>query len=217
MKTLHSTVISAAAGIFLLAANPVNAQSIAETQLNDLLQDIETLSAEVLQLIVESDGGVLEESEIQMHLKRPNGFYWETLSPFPELVVTDGTTLWNFQPDLEQVVLEDWDSSQSELAAQLLSGKTENLSEEYSIAKLESSDISYSQFQLTPLAADSVYSEITINFSNSELESIHLANKNGQQTVWQFLVVERNSPLQDSLFSFEPPADVEIIDNSSGV
>ena len=95
-------------------------------RLDALLNDIATLRSDVVQLIVESDGGVLEESEIQMMLKKPDGFYWETLTPFPELIVTNGSTLWNYQPDLEQVVIEDWDSSRSELAAQLLSGNIES-------------------------------------------------------------------------------------------
>ncbi len=114
--------------------NTTHAQQTAIDELDTLLQGIETLSATVVQLIVESDGGILEESDIQMHLKKPDGFYWETLSPFPELVVTNGVTLWNYQPDLEQVVIEDWDTSRSELAAQLLNGQTGNLAEEYHTA-----------------------------------------------------------------------------------
>lgn len=190
------------------------AQESAELRLDALLLDIESLSAEVLQLIVESDGGVLEESDIQMYLKRPGRFYWETLEPFPELVVTDGDTLWNYQPDLEQVVIEDWDSSESELAAQLLSGQTEQLKQEYRITQADSENTEFAEFQLQPLAADSVYAEIRISFQQGELESIHLSNKNGQQTVWRFSEVERNLEFEDSLFQFEPPTGIEVVDNS---
>ncbi|MDC0414636.1 outer membrane lipoprotein carrier protein LolA, partial [Gammaproteobacteria bacterium] len=116
---------AAACMLTLLPATSLVAQSVpaltAMNRLDRLLNDIATLRSDVVQLIVESDGGVLEESEIQMLLKKPDGFYWETLTPFPELIVTNGSTLWNYQPDLEQVVIEDWDSSRSELAAQLLS------------------------------------------------------------------------------------------------
>ena len=86
-------------------------QESPQMQLSDLLLQVNSMSAEVQQLIVESDGAVLEESSIQMHLLRPDGFFWETLDPFYELVVTDGTLLWNYQPDLEQVVIEDWSSN----------------------------------------------------------------------------------------------------------
>ena len=183
------------------------------SSLDGLLQGIDTMAADVLQLILESDGGVLEESEIKMYLKKPNGFYWETTEPFPELIVTDGTRLWNYQPDLEQVVIEDWDSSRSELAAQLLNGQTENLAEEYHIELLgEGTEIE--EFQLTPIASDSVYSKISISFARGELEMIHMASKNGEQTVWSFINIERNQPLEDSLFVFEAPAGIEVIQNT---
>lgn len=195
--------------------SPLFAQEAPRDKLDSLLLGIETLSASVTQLIVESDGAVLEESSIQMHLLRPDGFYWETLVPFPELVVTNGKTLWNYQPDLEQVVVEDWDNSRSELAAQLLSGRTDRLSEEYRIELATDADDNQSLFRLHPLDADSVYRLIRISFLQQELESIHLDSKNGQQTLWQFSDLQRNQGLDSSLFEFEPPAGIEIVDNSS--
>jgi outer membrane lipoprotein carrier protein len=181
--------------------------------LDTLLGNIETLAADVVQLIVESDGGVLEQSEIQMLLKKPDGFYWETLTPFPELIVTNGSTLWNYQPDLEQVVIEVWDSSRSELAAQLLSGNIESLGGDYMIDSVTSVESEHQEFELTPRSADSIYQLISINFVHDELESIYLNSKNGQQTVWRFENVIRNSAIDDANFQFVPPENIEIIEN----
>ena len=203
-----------AAAYMVSSISVSHGQSSAVAQLDSLLQGIDTLAADVTQLIVESDGGILEESTIRMYLKKPDGFYWETIDPFPELIVTNGVKLWNYQPDLEQVVIEDWDSSRSELAAQLLNGRTENLADEYSIVRIVSNDGEHQEFELTPFASDSVYQQISINFSTAELDLIRLDSKNGQQTVWQFENIVRNQPLADSLFEFEPPADIEVIENT---
>ena len=178
-----------------------------------MLGNIETLAADVVQLIVESDGGVLEESDIKMRLKKPDGFYWETLTPFPELIVTDGSTLWNYQPDLEQVVIEDWDSSRSELAAQLLSGNIESLAGDYTIDSVTPKESEHQEFKLIPRTADNVYQLISINFMRDELDSIYLNSKNGQQTVWRFDNVMRNSAIDDAQFLFVPPENIEIIEN----
>ncbi|HBX99886.1 MAG TPA: hypothetical protein DEG93_05970, partial [Gammaproteobacteria bacterium] len=51
------------------------AQQEALARLDSLLANINSLTADVVQLIVESDGGILEESNIKMLLKKPNGFY----------------------------------------------------------------------------------------------------------------------------------------------
>ena len=193
--------------------SPAFGQNPAINELDVLLRDIQTMSAKVLQLIIESDGGVLEESEIQMHLKKPDGFYWETIDPFPELIVTNGTYLWNYQPDLEQVVIEDWDNSKSELAAQLLNGRTENIAEEYMVQLI--SDDESAEFELSPIALDSVYELITISFIASNLDMIHLDNKNGEQTVWQFHDLKKNHSLADTLFVFEPPDGIDVIESTT--
>jgi len=209
---VHKSMSRVAVSFFIIFnLSSVIAQDDAVDELDRLLKGIESLSAEVSQLIVESDGGILEESKIQMHLKKPDGFYWETIDPFPELIVTDGVLLWNYQPDLEQVVIENWDNSESELAAQLLNGRTENLTDEYTIELIAGSNIT--EFELTPVTLDSIYDQITISFIATKLDMIHLDNKNGEQTVWQFKNMQKNHPLADSLFEFEPPTDIEIINN----
>ena len=181
-------------------------------KLDKLLQDIDTITAEVNQLIVESDGGVLEESQIIMHIKRPDGFYWETVAPFPELLVTNGKRLWNYQPDLEQVVIEDWNPDQSALAAQLLYGETENLEEDYYIVAI---DAEQSQtFELKPKSPDNLYELITISFVNRSLELIYIENSSGERTAWQFTSSDINLPLGEDLFEFIPPDGIEIIYNS---
>ena len=207
MPRIVATVVT------LALLSPAFGQNPVINDLDVLLQDIETMSAKVLQLIIESDGGVLEESEIQMHLKKPDGFYWETIDPFPELIVTNGTYLWNYQPDLEQVVIEEWDNSKSGLAAQLLNGQTENIAEEYMVQL--NSDNGSSEFELTPIDPNSVYDLVTISFITSNLDMIHLDNKNGEQTVWQFQNLEKNHSLADSLFVFEPPVDIYVIENTT--
>ena len=182
-------------------------------ELDLLLRDISTLSADILQLIVESDGGILEETKIQMHLKKPNRFYWETIDPFPELIVTNGATLWNYQPDLEQVTIEDWNSDDSELAAQLLNGETDNLSDEYYIVVINSEETK--SFELSPKMNDNIYNTVSITFINDILDMIHLDGKSGEQTVWQFNNLVMNSPIADSLFEFIIPNDIDVIGNTT--
>ena len=180
-------------------------------ELDLLLRDITTISADILQLIIESDGGVLEETEIKMLLKRPDRLYWETVSPFQELVVTNGQVLWNYQPDLEQVTIEDWDSEDSELAAQLLNGRTETLSNDYYVAMINADD--NKSFELSPKMSDSIYDLVTVSFIDDVLDMIHLDGRNGEQTVWQFNNLVMNSLIENNSFEFEVPDDIEVVSN----
>lgn len=188
-------------------------QDTPQAQLSNVLRQVNTMSATVQQLIVESDGALLEESSIQMHVMRPGGFYWETLEPFPELVVTNGDVLWNYQPDLEQVVIENWDSSRAEPAAELLSGRTDSLAEEYEIHIEKDIGEDMTVFQLLPLDQNSLYRRINISFDNTALLSIHLDSKNGQKTLWQFNQPQINQQLAPDLFNFQIPPGIDIVDN----
>lgn len=177
--------------------------------LEKLLKDIDTLQSDVRQVIIEADGNVLEESRIRFLLKRPDGFYWETLEPWPELIVTDGETLWHYQPDLWQLTIDDWEQDESELAAHLLSGRFDRLSEDYTVQSHPASTPEQQSFILEPLDPGSVYEQLQLYFENGTLASIDVDQTNGQRTLWEFNDVVVNEPVDDARFRFELPADVD--------
>jgi outer membrane lipoprotein carrier protein len=190
------------------------AQQTAIESLNANLAGMVSLSADVEQLIIEADGGILEESLIRMLLKRPDGFYWETVEPYAELLVTNGVWLWSYQPDLEQVVIEPWNKEESELAAQLLSGDTGGLSAEYEIASLASDSREVREFVLTPRVSTNINRRVSLSFTSSRLDSIVVEARNGQRTVWRFVNVVLNPQIEDEVFQFEIPEGIEVIENS---
>lgn len=191
------------------------AQDNATTVLAQLLASIETFEADVRQLIVESSGGVLEESVIRFQMKRPNGFYWETLEPYPELIVTDGKSLWNYQPDLLQVSIEDWHAERSELAAQLLNGQIDQIAAEYVISGGDVGSGDAYEFVLEPLDPASLYELVTLYFRGTTLNSIHVDGGNGQRTFWEFFDPQINQDIADSEFVFTVPDDIDVLDNRS--
>jgi outer membrane lipoprotein carrier protein len=211
---VNPLLINPAAADAALTPEQSGSDSAAVAQLTELLETIDTFQADVRQLIVESTGGVLEESEIKFILKRPHGFYWETLEPYPELIVTDGNKLWNYQPDLLQVTVEDWDPDRSELAAQLLSGQTGEIAQEYNVSAQSAAEGQDWEFFLVPLDPGSIYERVTLYFEGGELDSMHIISGNGQRTLWQFYNQTVNEAVADDVFIFSPPDDIEVIDNS---
>lgn len=172
-----------------------------------------SLRADVEQLIIESDGGVLETSSIRMLLKKPNGFSWETLDPFPELLVTNGEWLWNYQPDLEQVVIEPWSIEESGFAARLLAGDSTGLDTDYRISVGEGASAELIDFRLEPVDPAALHSRIDIGFVGEALDSIVLSERSGQRTVWRFTNLVSSPSIEDKEFNFTPPPEVEVINN----
>ncbi len=216
MIRLRQTLIGVTLAIGLTLV-PMPVQSAAADRLEALLGDIETYQARVRQLILEADGSVLEESRVRFRLKRPDGFYWETVEPWPELIVTDGETLWHYQPDLQQVTIEDWDPRRSEPTARLLNGDLQVLAEDYAIERQAGEGEATEQFMLRPLDPASVYRRVRLSFEDGELVAMQVDSTDGQRTRWQFRERVINEPLPDSLFHFDVPdnPDVEVLDNRS--
>jgi len=215
MRVLCTVRVLILVGFYLFGAGKALAQDSATRELSDLLAAIETFEADVRQLIVESTGGILEESVIRFKMKRPHGFYWETIEPYPELIVTDGRSLWNYQPDLLQVSIEDWDTEQSELAAQLLNGQIDQIAEDYFINGGDVGNGEAYEFVLEPLDPASLYERVTLYFREQTLNSIHIDNGNGQRTFWEFFDHQINEGIEDSEFVFSIPADIDVLDNRS--
>lgn len=184
-------------------------------QLTALLDEIETFEAQVSQVIVESTGSVLEESVILFRLKRPNGFYWETLDPWPELIVTDGESLWHYEPDLLQVTIEHWNPDQSELAAQLLSGRSVAIADDYDVSLHAASREQTLEFVLMPLDPASLYDQVSIYFDDGLLAAMRIQHVNGQRTLWEFHNRRLNAPIDDAVFQFQLPDDdlLDVFDN----
>jgi outer membrane lipoprotein carrier protein len=200
----------------MLPGAALNAQEDDSAWLQTLLLGLETFTADVRQLLTESTGSILEESRILFMLRRPSGFDWETLEPFPELIVTDGQSLWNYQPDLLQLTIEDWNIDQSELAAQLLNGRVDQVATQYRITGSPVGDDGV-EFMLYPLDPASLYQQVSLYFERGEPESILLISTNGQRTYWEFLNRQINPVLAPDQFIFVAPDDefLDVIDNRS--
>lgn len=177
-------------------------------QLRDLLQPITSLSAQFKQQITDADGFEIQASEGLFQIAQPNKLRWIVAQPMPQQVISDGVTLWLFDPDLEQVVVQPFDANIESTPAILFSGDLERLDRAYFIRQL-----SAGVFTLTPEQGGSLFAGLEIGFVNGVPSSIALTDGLGQVTRITFTEVAYNPLLADDLFVFDIPADVDVIRN----
>jgi outer membrane lipoprotein carrier protein len=125
-------------------------------------------------------------------------------------VISNGLTLWLYDPDLEQVIVKPFDASIESTPAILFSGDLTRLDSAYFIRQL-SPDV----FQLTPEQEGSLFSELQIIFVDQLPASISLTDSLGQVTRITFSDVQLNPSLPAALFEFEIPGDIDVINNDS--
>ena len=100
---------------FLLMALllPVTAQSAESeadaAELARTLESYESYQANFIQIVVNGNGNEVQESRGSLKAKRPGLFYWETTQPHSQFIVSDGSTVEVYDPDLEQVTVHRLD------------------------------------------------------------------------------------------------------------
>lgn len=208
-----SQILRSAITTVCLAALPLIAsaddQAVAAERLNELLSTASTITGGFSQMTLSSNGANLQETTGTMELKRPGMFRWHTDPPLEQLLVSDGEKIWLYDPDLEQVTIQQLDQRLAHTPALLLSGDVSQLEENFNISWSEGGSVE--DFTLTPKDEDSMFDSLRVSFSNGVINDMQLSDPVGQRTNILFRNVELNQPLQDNRFTFEVPDGIDVI------
>ena len=194
------------------AQEAVPQQASAVAELVDLLDQTQTLSAEVDQLQLDQDGRELQETRALLLMQKPTSFHWAITQPYEELMVTDGQTIWRYEPDLEQVTIQPFDNDLERTPVMLLNGNAESITAAYDVSSTGLGE-GLSRFILIPRNPDRLFERLSLTFDGPALQEMQFEDSLGQQTSLTFREVQRNVPLDPAQFSFRSPAGVDIFDN----
>jgi outer membrane lipoprotein carrier protein len=203
---------SIASLLALVAAFTTQAAGTAEDvkQLRELLQPISSLSAQFKQHISDADGFELQVSEGLFEVSQPNKLRWIVKHPMPQQVISDGITLWVYDPDLEQVIIQPFDKDVAATPAILFSGDLDSLDSVYFVERLEEGS-----FLLTPVQQGTLFRSTAIQFDGDKPSAIVLTDTLGQVTRISFTGLKLNPPISADQFVFKIPQGIDIIDNAN--
>ncbi len=191
------------------------AQSDSE-QLTTLLLNIHTMQANFTQTIQDKHAKSLQQSKGRVALERPGKFRWEVKQPIAQLIIANGSRLWIYDPDLEQVIIRSFHKATSQTPALLLSDNNLTLGKDFTVKlAMNPSHIAGEQiFLLTPKNQDDMFAQIKLIFIAKKIHQMQLADKLGHQTTITFGNVETGQVLPASLFTFKPSPQIDIIDET---
>jgi outer membrane lipoprotein carrier protein len=216
--------------IALSAASWVRAATAA-TPLDQYLDNLQTLRTTFTQTLADAHGHEIDRATGTLIVQRPGRFSWE-IHPQPlaagggdsaatpaaaarsasagELMVCDGTNLWFFDRDLQQVTVKPVDAALSATPAMLLSGavdvrKSFNISPAGQRMGLDWVLVEPSN------GASADFRSALFGFAHGELKRMILEDKLDQTATIMFDKVERNGPVAASEVSFTPPAGADVI------
>lgn len=198
------------AAVLLGTACIGHAAETAAARLNGILQGMSSMQADFSQRTYDAKGTALQNLYGSMQVKRPGYFRWETTRPFPQLITANGSKVWVYDPELEQVTVQMLDKQVGNTPALLLSGDPKKLGEAFSISD-DGGKASEEAFLLKPKARDALFESLRVTFNGRQLTSMHLRDSLGQKTEIHFSKIVLNPNLPNSLFVFEPPKGVDVI------
>jgi outer membrane lipoprotein carrier protein len=216
MKLLYSRILPFIFFFLLLMLTSVSVtasqnKETAAASLHRILDKSKTLQADFTQTITKENGKVVQRSSGVMKILRPGKFLWKVSSPNPQTIIANGNTLWDYDPDLEQVTIRTWDAAQARSPAALLSSNNQKLISRYTISQKKSP--TGHQFVLIPKDDSGAIQSATLFFTlNNVLKRLILKDKLGQKTKIVFVRVKINSVILKSNFIFTQRKGIDVVD-----
>jgi outer membrane lipoprotein carrier protein len=87
----------------LLCFSTSIAEASAINSLKAFIQDTRTVRAVFLQTVLDKNARVVQKGGGTMQFERPGKFRWVYEKPYEQLIVGDGTRIWFYDRDLNQV------------------------------------------------------------------------------------------------------------------
>jgi outer membrane lipoprotein carrier protein len=176
------------------------------------LQGLDGLQAQFNQVLTDRNGQTIEEASGTLAISRPDRFRWDYRKPYEQVIVADGTRIWIYDSDLEQVTVRKLDETLSATPAMLLSGRS-NLADNFNVTQEGKID----WVRMEPKRDDTDFKWVRLGFEGAQLKYMQLADKLGQTTGLEFSKLERNPPLDPSRFTFSVPPGADVIGDASAV
>lgn len=195
---------------FLVAITPAIAmgQSDAKTQLELFVDQVLSAAGDFQQSIASDE----KNNEIQsgeFAFQRPGKFKWDVKQPYEQLVISNGQTIYQYDPDLDQVTQRSAGTAVDNSPASLLFGAG-SLADAFNINNLPDKD-NVQWLQAIPKQKEAGFVHVDIGFVDGLPVQLNLLDSFGQTTKIQFSNFKINPDLAAESFDFSVPDGVDLV------
>ncbi|MBM3342547.1 MAG: outer membrane lipoprotein chaperone LolA [Betaproteobacteria bacterium] len=177
--------------------------------LKAFLNQTTTAKGRFAQMVLDKNLKKLQESTGTMQFSRPGKFRWEYNKPYEQVIVGDGSRLWIYDKDLNQVTERKLDRALGASPAALLAGSNE-IDKSYTLQAIGNQE-GLDWLEAIPKTKDTAFERIRLGFNKAGLEAMELRDQFGQVTVIKFADLERNPKLAPDAFTFVIPKGADVI------
>ena len=212
MLKLKKYVYIIAILISLMTFNNAFSSEEIKFNINDYLNEIQSLQAGFKQTIFSSENDVIDYSEGLFLLKKPDKIMWNFKAPSVKKVVVNDQKITTYDADLNQVIIIPFSNRyQSSLANLLL--ENNSLMNYYQISSETVNENVYSVV-LVQKESNNLFIKIQITIVGMLLTKIKLWDTNGQSIDVTFDDTILNSSLSETSFEFSIPNGTDVLDQT---
>lgn len=195
-------------------AEPTNE---AKEHLMTTLAKLAFFSADFSQKILDDQGQVLQQGSGTLAISKPNLVNWKTITPDETLIISDGNTLWFYDPFIEQASAYSLAKSIHNTTILLLTSDEPTLWKQYNVIE-QSGDVDNGlRFVVMPKDASSQIKKLTLSFTETKTNDIELSEFSFQDATGQVSQISlsqfnaKNKP-DAALFTFSLPEGIRLED-----
>lgn len=181
----------------------------ARARLDAFAQNLHSLTGHFTQTLTDVNGQTSQTSSGTLALEAPRQFRWDTLTPYKQTIVADGSRVWMYDPELEQVTVRVQSSEEAHSPLTVLTDVSQ-LDKEFKVSEQgEREGVVW--LRLTSTAKDPQFDFVDMGFDASGLARMRFRDQLGSTTDIRFSAWQRNVAVPPSAFNFVPPKGADVI------
>lgn len=151
------------------------------------------------------------KSEGMVYFKKPGMMRWEYSNPNKDVIVSNGETIWVYQPDLGQVIVSSLSQEDKTLSQNILSGMG-NLKKDFEVRLGGETNDAYNLILLPKTELLNIKKiHMLIDKKTSFVRTTKSFDVLGNTASISFLNASFNTNLKKALFNFDVPKGVRVI------
>lgn len=187
--------------IVLLAAHSLAWAGPGREALDEFLEGLSTLEARFEQSVLDTENQTVGQLHGVFLLDRPGRFRWDYTAPGRQVILADGRDVWIIEEELKQVTRHYQKWALKGTPAAFLANE-ESVDKDFEVVET-GRRLGLQWLELIPRDPDSDFNRVLLAFDDGQLQQLELSDKFGQISRFRFFDVQRNVPLDPSLFEYE--------------
>lgn len=206
----NSVVSSASA---TSSQQPAEANS-AKNALINKLEQVNFFSANFSQTVYDEQNNLLQSATGQLSIAKPNLVNFHTKSPEETVIVSDGTTLWFFDPFIEQVTAHTLAAAIANTPILLLTSNDKSQWDSYDISEQAITDKAGvdAAFLIESKDQNSQVKSLAVKFNGAKIVGFDISDATGQVSHVELSAINTTAKPSDETFTFTVPEGIYLDD-----